>query len=810
MKLFAVSPTGSGLWSSELPVSSGLYTAPTLTREGIIYVGNGIGRVFAIKANAGLGDTPWPMFQRDIRHTGAAPLGPVTNLPVVSVEATPPFVSESLRSPQPHPPSTNASFTITRAGGGNDALTVHYTLTGTASNGIDYVRLSGTALFDAGVRSTRVVVAPVDDNLVEGDETVVLTLTRHPTYHAVMSNSAVVTIHDSHKVPTVTMITPANGTVVPAGTNILLGANALAGDSSVAKVEFFEGERNLGIADGPLRTPYGMYLLTWSNVPPGLYAVRAKATDDAGAYAFSEPISIIVLAPTNISPPGTVLWRLPVEEVTAGPAVGPDGTVYVTVGNPLAKLYALTPAGAKKWEAHLGSIPGAPSVAADGTIYVSGNNMFRAFNPDGTLRWSYAPPFTHYISPPAIAYDGTIYFAAGTPQTLYALRSDGSLKWTFEIGEGTDAPIVGGDGTIYFGVYYNGFYALHPDGTRKWHYPIDGYNIHGAIGKDGTIYVSGSDTLFALTPEGGKKWEARLGPVAQGASPPVVGADGTIFVRCDLELKVFAFNPDGSTKWEFAPGGNVGGASTSPTIDSQGNIYSGSGFGFYAISPSGSRLWSFINDWWSTASALTPEGILYFGAGGNVYAVRANAGLGQDPWPMFQRDLRRTGAVPPVDADRDGVPDARDECPDTPSGTVVNAQGCGIAQLCPCDGNWRNHSEHLRCVIANAWDFYRAGLIDAAKRKTIVAAAARSHCGRRPRSSDPLLLHFSPQTRDERQRDGIRVVVAGDAAGRCIVEVSNDLIHWKPLAGEALVGDEIALPISSVVEARFYRVRVSP
>ncbi|MCI0748315.1 MAG: PQQ-binding-like beta-propeller repeat protein, partial [Verrucomicrobia subdivision 3 bacterium] len=576
VKLVAVSPTGSGLWSSELPVFSGLYTAPTLTREGIIYVGNAAGRIYAIKANGGLADTPWPMFQRDILHTGAAPLAPVTNLPVVSVEATIPFVSENVRDtpgrprllsedqgiastnvtlpprttrrpPTSLPPSTNAGrFTITRAGGSSDALSVHYSLSGTASNGVDYMRLSGTALFDAGARATEVVVAPADDKLVEGDETVVLTLTRHSTYHAGMSNSAAVTIHDSHKVPTVTMITPANGAVVPAGTNIVLGANAFGGDASVAKVEFFEGERNLGIADGPLRTPCGMYLLTWSNVPPGLYAIRAKATDNAGAHAFSEPISIIVLAPTNISPPGTILWRFPVDEVNAGPAVGPDAAIYVTGGNPLSKLYALTPGGVKKWETDLGSVPCTPAVAADGTIYVSGNKMFRAFNPDGTLGWSYAFPDTYLfydVTPPAIAHDGTIYVGAGLPETLYALRPDGSLKWKFAVRESMYAPIVGADGTIYFGVYFDGFYALAPDGTRKWHYPIDGYNIFGAIGEDGTVYVSGSDRLFAFTPDGVKKWEARLGPFSQGASPPVVGADGTIFVRCDLDLKVFAFNP---------------------------------------------------------------------------------------------------------------------------------------------------------------------------------------------------------------------------------------------------------------------------
>jgi hypothetical protein len=56
----------------------------------------------------------------------------------------------------------------------------------------------------------------------------------------------------------------------------------------------------------------------------------------------------------------------------------------------------------------------------------------------------------------------------------------------------------------------------------------------------------------------------------------------------------------------------------------------------------------------------------------------------------------------------------------------------------------------------------------------------------------------------------MRVVVGGEAVGRCAVEVSTDLIHWKPLAGEALIGDEIVLPVSSVTQATFYRVRVSP
>src|SRR5881397_2384057 len=40
----------------------------------------------------------------------------------------------------------------------------------------------------------------------------------------------------------------------------------------------------------------------------------------------------------------------------------------------------------------------------------------------------------------------------------------------------------------------------------------------------------------------------------------------------------------------------------------------------------------------------------------------------------------------PVDSDGDGVPDGQDKCPGTPAVSVVDADGCSIAQLAPCHG----------------------------------------------------------------------------------------------------------------------------
>ena len=54
-------------------------------------------------------------------------------------------------------------FTIRRDGPTNASLTVTYDLGGTASNGVDYVELPGTATIPAGEQSTLISVVPIDD-----------------------------------------------------------------------------------------------------------------------------------------------------------------------------------------------------------------------------------------------------------------------------------------------------------------------------------------------------------------------------------------------------------------------------------------------------------------------------------------------------------------------------------------------------------------------------------------------------------------------------------------------------------------------
>lgn len=70
----------------------------------------------------------------------------------------------------------SGSFVVSQSGTAGVDTMVSYTVTGTAASGSDYVVLSGTVTIPAGQTSATIVVNPIDDNIVEATETVVVTL----------------------------------------------------------------------------------------------------------------------------------------------------------------------------------------------------------------------------------------------------------------------------------------------------------------------------------------------------------------------------------------------------------------------------------------------------------------------------------------------------------------------------------------------------------------------------------------------------------------------------------------------------------
>jgi hypothetical protein len=235
---------------------------------------------------------------------------------VVSIVATDPEGSEipevppGMERPQLIDP---AVFTVSRTGIVSNALEVHYTVAGTARNGVDYVELSGDLKIPEGRHAATVEVNVIDDLLVEGPESVVITL-QPPVcidifppppecYVVGFPGRAEARIRDNdiiqetNKPPVVAIVVPADGAVFVAPADIEIIAQAFDSDGYVHTVEFFAGDHSLGVTtnnpfSAGIRNPFQ---IKWPSVPPGEYVLTALATDNDGAQSRSRPVKIAVI-----------------------------------------------------------------------------------------------------------------------------------------------------------------------------------------------------------------------------------------------------------------------------------------------------------------------------------------------------------------------------------------------------------------------------------------------------------------------------------------------------------------------------------
>ena len=110
-----------------------------------------------------------------------------TDTPLVSVQAFDSSARETTRD--------TGSFRFTRSGSTAAVLVVTFTVSGTATSGVDYEELPASVTFAAGSATADVVVTPLrDSENQEGSETVSVTVTDGATYDVGASPSATVTI----------------------------------------------------------------------------------------------------------------------------------------------------------------------------------------------------------------------------------------------------------------------------------------------------------------------------------------------------------------------------------------------------------------------------------------------------------------------------------------------------------------------------------------------------------------------------------------------------------------------------------------
>jgi len=356
---------------------------------------------------------------------------------------------------------------------------------------------------------------------------------------------------------------------------------------------------------------------------------------------------------TGRSPYGTAnnsyyeLWNYKFDDwVDTDPSIGEDGTIYV--GGSYQELndylYAINPDGTLKWryKADDSLWHMCPSIDEDGTIYFGAwDGYLHAVNPDGTRKWRFKTN-DNIVSDPIIGEDGTIYFGTmwgtGGGGEIYAVNPDGSEKWCYKTGGHiVSDPAIGDDGTIYIGSDDKFLYAMNPNGTVKWRFKTgDWVGAPPSIAEDGTIYISSyDDYLYALYPNGTLRWKTEKGYGSD--NNPSIGSDGTIYVN--RIGKLYAINPDGTKKWEFKLPGSV--MMSSSAICADGIIYTGVEIGdrkggeIVAVNPDGTLHWRkrLSNMWVDSSPCIGENGVIYivssnrssgrlhaFGSGGIIEA----------------------------------------------------------------------------------------------------------------------------------------------------------------------------------------------
>jgi outer membrane protein assembly factor BamB len=236
-------------------------------------------------------------------------------------------------------------------------------------------------------------------------------------------------------------------------------------------------------------------------------------------------------------------------------------------------------------------------------------------------------------SDPVIGKDGTIYFGTGDDHAssnyyLYAAKTykqKNYIKWRYKVKTPVySSPALSRDGTIFFITEYY-LYAINTQGKLKWKYKCsDLYGLESlrapspTIGNDGTIYFHASENLYAINQLGKLKWKYLTSSL--GFSNLAIGQTGTIFIGGqipDINYKyndyLLAITPQGKLKWKYKAPGKV----EFIAIDKNGNINFTSPYPYgnysnlYALTSKGTLKWKkkFINK--LNPPAIANNGTIY-------------------------------------------------------------------------------------------------------------------------------------------------------------------------------------------------------
>ena len=114
-------------------------------------------------------------------------------------------------------------------------------------------------------------------------------------------------LHDPNAAPTVSITSPASGTMLVGPVSVTLNATASDSDGSIDKVDFYTegGLIGTGTAQGS-----NQYSIVWNNAPFGNHSLVAVATDNLGKIKISDPVDVIINGTATVSILSPANWSV--------------------------------------------------------------------------------------------------------------------------------------------------------------------------------------------------------------------------------------------------------------------------------------------------------------------------------------------------------------------------------------------------------------------------------------------------------------------------------------------------------------------
>lgn len=326
---------------------------------------------------------------------------------------------------------------------------------------------------------------------------------------------------------------------------------------------------------------------------------------------------------------GAVRWTRHVEgNVTPGPVIGADGTIYAASN--AGVLHALDPrTGNDRWSFDGKGGYGldqstSAAVLADRTVLWPGpRNLLYALSPAGRLMWT--QQLSGQPSSPAVASDGQHVTIADSTGSVLALEVHGDrhrVLWKAAL-HGSSYSSVALSPTDPHRAYtaHDATLVALDDGQIAWTAATDDIiEVSPAVAPDGTVVVGTNDSWeWAFTPSGARRW--RFARVAQSYSSPGITDDGIVYFG---DHKAYLTGLDVATGRVLAryrgpsvrkKGGPSVGIWTSPVVDARHDVYWGTRSGHVlGVAPDGHQL--FDLDTGATVDsypALGADGLLVVG-----------------------------------------------------------------------------------------------------------------------------------------------------------------------------------------------------